>query len=126
MAVTCASPTALDRTPCIIPAGQANSRKKLLTYYQAIGCLLIEDKRGQTPLEYVRPDTLVTGLILESHKESLFPRGGFPPLESLRAATRWSRTGSTEFVPTQLASCLVGAVTPEEVLDLSPGMRSFD
>jgi hypothetical protein len=63
MAVTCAS-TGFGQNTYASPAGQANSRKEIAGLLSSDWLpTLIEDKRGQTPLEYVRPDTLVTGLI---------------------------------------------------------------
>jgi hypothetical protein len=93
--------------------------------------LLIEDKRGQTPLEYVRPDTAGDWIeFLESHKESLFPIGGcVPPLDSLKELRPDGAVPDPpNSLPVQLAEAVSsGHMTPEEVLDLSPGMRErFD
>jgi hypothetical protein len=89
--------------------------------------LLIEDKRGQTPLEYVRPDTASDWIFfLESRKDTLFPIGGcIPALESLKELRP---DGAVPDPPNALPAKLAEAVssghmTPEEVLDLSPGMR---
>jgi hypothetical protein len=93
--------------------------------------LLIEDKRGQTPLEYVRPNTTDDWIeFLESHKESLFPIGGcVPPLENLKILRPDGAVPDPpNALPIQLAEAVSsGHMTPEEVLDLSPGMRErFD
>jgi hypothetical protein len=93
--------------------------------------LLIEDKRGQTPLEYVRPDTAGDWIdFLESHKESLFPIGGcVPPMDSLKELRPDGAVPDPpNSLPVQLAEAVSsGHMTPEEVLDLSPGMRErFD
>jgi ankyrin repeat protein len=89
--------------------------------------LLIEDKRGQTPLEYMRPDTAGDWILfLESLTESLFPIGDcVPPLESLKELRP---DGVVPDPPNALPSKLAEAVssghmTPEEDLDLSPGMK---
>jgi hypothetical protein len=89
--------------------------------------LLIEDKRGQTPLEYVRPDTANEWIdFLEAHKETLFPIGGtVPPLDSLKELRpEGAVPDPPNALPLQLAAAVSsGHMTPEEVLDLSPGMR---
>jgi hypothetical protein len=89
--------------------------------------LLIEDKRGQTPLEYVRPDTAGDWILfLESRTESLFPIGGcVPPLESLKELRPDGVVPDPpNALPAKLAEAVSsGHMTPEEVLDLSPGMK---
>ena len=88
--------------------------------------LLIEDKRGQTPLEYVRADVANEWIdFLEDRKDVLFPMGGsVPHLESLKEQRpEGAIPNPSNALPIPLAAAVSsGEMTPEEVLDLSPGM----
>ena len=81
--------------------------------------LFIEDKRGQTPLEYVRSSLADSWVeFLEEHKEEYFPIGGCVPL--LKNVKELRPDGNLPDPPNALSVALAGAVssgllTPEQV-----------
>lgn len=90
--------------------------------------LSIEDKRGQTPLEYVRPDIAADWIeYLEDNRDVLFPAGGsFPPLQAVRD-TRPDNClpDPPNSLPVQLASAISGGqLTPDELAGLDPELRA--
>jgi hypothetical protein len=90
--------------------------------------LFIEDKRGQTPLEYVRPDLVQDWIeFLEDNRERIFPRGAsIPPLRAVREV----RPDNTlpdppNALSIRLASALSsGQLSPEELAGLDPDVRA--
>jgi hypothetical protein len=86
--------------------------------------LLIEDKRGQTPLEYVRPDQAVDWIdFLESNQDRYFPVGGklpaLLPMKELRP--EGTLPDPPKSLPVAIAAALsAGQMTPEEASDISP------
>ena len=77
--------------------------------------LLIEDKRGQTPLEYVRPDQASHWIrFLEENKDRYFPVGGsLPPLTNVKEMRK--DTKSLPDPPNALPVALAAAVSSGEV-----------
>jgi hypothetical protein len=90
--------------------------------------LLIEDKRGQTPLEYVRADQACDWMdFLEDIADQYFPIGGqVPPMEDLKIVRKDGYLPDPlNALPVQLAAAVSsGQMTPEEVRTLSPEMRA--
>lgn len=90
--------------------------------------LLIEDKRGQTPLEYVRPEQADDWIeFLEENQDLYFPRGGaIPPVVNLKETRPDGYLPDPpNALPVQLATAVsAGQLTPDEVDNLSPEMRS--
>jgi hypothetical protein len=90
--------------------------------------LFMEDKRGQTPLEYVRPDQADLWIeYLEDNAERLFPRGGsLPPAVSLKEVRKDGHLPDpSNALPIQLASAIAsGQMTPEDLAQMSPEARA--
>lgn len=90
--------------------------------------LLIEDKRGQTPLEYVRADIASDWIeFLEDNANKLFPVGGsVPPVVSMKESrVDGYLPDPPNALPVQLAAAVSsGQMTVEEVNTLSPQMRA--
>ena len=90
--------------------------------------LFIEDKRGQTPLEYVRPNLADAWVeFLEEHKDEYFPVGGSIP--RLRNVKELRPDGSLPDPSDSLSVSLAGAVssgqvTPEEVCQMDDEARA--
>jgi hypothetical protein len=89
--------------------------------------LFMEDKRGQTPLEYVRPDQADLWVeYLEDNAERLFPRGGsLPPRVSLKETRKDGHLPDPpNALPIQLASAIAsGQMTPGDLAQMSPEER---
>lgn len=92
--------------------------------------LLIEDKRGQTPLEYVRADQAddwVEFLEQEAHKylPSQPDSGEIPPPNLKQVRGDGYLPDPADALPVQLAAAVSsGQMTVEEVQDLSPEVRA--
>ena len=90
--------------------------------------LLIADKRGQTPLEYVRDDQAADWVeFLEDNVNVFFPQGGsVPPLDNLKEIRIDGHLPDPpNALPVSLASAVSsGQMTPAEVASLSPEMRA--
>lgn len=90
--------------------------------------LFMEDKRGQTPLEYVRPDQAVPWIdFLETNVSTLFPQGGsLPPIVSLKLARENGQLPDpANALPVQLASAISsGSITPEALSQMDPALRA--
>lgn len=88
--------------------------------------LLIEDKRGQTPLDYVRADHASDWIeFLEDNKDKYFPAGGKVPeltnLKTLRPDGLLPDPPNA--LPIQLAAAVsAGQMTPAQARNLSPEM----
>jgi hypothetical protein len=90
--------------------------------------LFMEDKRGQTPLEYVRPDQAPLWIeYLEDHANALFPTGGsLAPICSLKQMRPTGHLPDPPHaLPVQLAAAVSsGAITPEELEQMDPALRA--
>eukprot|EP00977_Amphora_coffeiformis_P028125 scaffold34700_cov256-Amphora_coffeaeformis.AAC.1 len=90
--------------------------------------LFIEDKRGQTPLEYVRSSLADSWVeFLEEHKEEYFPIGGCVP--TLKNVKELRPDGNLPDPPNSLSVSLAGAVssgqlTPEQVNQMDAEARA--
>lgn len=109
-------------------ASEFNAEIATLILQSDLQQLFMEDKRGQTPLEYVRPDQAALWIeYLENHANQFFPTGGgLPPIVS------WKQMRVTghlrdppNALPVPLASAVSsGALTPEEVEHMDPALRA--
>lgn len=90
--------------------------------------LFIEDKRGQTPLEYVRPSLADSWVeFLEEHKDEFFPFGGSIPMLMNVKDNRpdGSLPDPLNSLPVQLAAAVSsGQVTPEQVATMDDDARA--
>jgi len=90
--------------------------------------LFIEDKRGQTPLEYVRPEQASEWIeFLEDNRDRFFPTGGaIPPLQAVRE-TRPDNTlpDPPNALPVELAGAISsGQLSPDELASMDPQLRA--
>jgi hypothetical protein len=89
--------------------------------------ILMEDKRGQTPLEYVREAQAGDWIdFLESHKDEYFPAGGaLPAARDIRdSRPNGSLPNPLNALPLALAGALSsGQITPEKVSAMSAEER---
>jgi hypothetical protein len=90
--------------------------------------LFMEDKRGQLPLEYVRPDQKQDWFqYLEDNADRFFPAGGsVPPAVSLKETRRNGHLPDpVNALPIQLASAVSsGQITPKKVAGVDPTIRA--
>jgi hypothetical protein len=90
--------------------------------------LFIEDKRGQTPLEYVRPSLAESWVeFLEEHKEKLFPLGGsVPSLQNVKEdRPEGTLPDPRNSVSVSLASAVSsGKMTPEHVREMDENEKA--
>jgi hypothetical protein len=90
--------------------------------------LFMEDKRGQMPLEYVRPDQAPLWIeYLEDHANALFPTGGsLAPISSLKQMRPTGHLPDPPHaLPVSLATAVSsGTLTPEEVEQMDPALRA--
>lgn len=90
--------------------------------------LLIEDKRGQTPLEYVRPDQASDWIeFLEDNRDRFFPIGGsIPPIQSMKNTRPDNHLPDPpNALPIKLAAAVSsGQLSLEELANISPEMRA--
>ena len=90
--------------------------------------LFIEDKRGQTPLEYVRADQASDWVeFLEDNRERFFPVGGtMPPLQAVKEGrTDNYLPNPPGSLPVQLASAISsGQLSPTELKNMDPELRA--
>lgn len=90
--------------------------------------LLMEDKRGQTPLEYVRPDQAQEWIeFLEEQADMLFPRGGsLPPIVNVKASRKDGQIPDPpNCLPVPLATAVSsGNITPKELAEMDPEIRA--
>jgi hypothetical protein len=90
--------------------------------------LFMEDKRGQTPLEYVRPDQAAAWIeYLQGRADGLFPTGGtLPDVTSPKETRREGHLPDPPHaLPLDLARALSsGEVTPQELADMDPATRA--
>jgi len=90
--------------------------------------LLIEDKHGQTPLEYVRPDLAAEWIeYLELNGFKYFPIGGIPPKLSSPKIKRPDGTipDPANAIPVNLAAMVSsGKITPNQILQMRERRKS--
>lgn len=90
--------------------------------------LLMEDKRGQTPLEYVRPDQSQDWIdFLEDHADLLFPKGGtLPPIVNVKALRKDGQIPDPpNCLPVSLAGAVsAGTISPKELAGMDPEIRA--
>jgi ankyrin repeat protein len=90
--------------------------------------LFMEDKRGQTPLEYVRSDQASEWMeYLETNANLLFPTGGsLPPVLSLKLTRPTGHIPDPpNALPVQLAAAVSsGNVTPDDLQGMDPALRA--
>lgn len=90
--------------------------------------LFIEDKRGQTPLEYVRPEQAPDWIdFLEDNRESFFPLGGTtPPIQSMKNTRPDNHLPDPpNALPIKLAAAVSsGQLSLEELANMGPEMRA--
>jgi hypothetical protein len=89
--------------------------------------LFIEDKRGQTPLEYIRPDQAPDWIeFLEDNRDRFFPMGGtIPPIQSMKnTRTDNHLPDPPNALPIKLAAAVSsGQMSLEELANISPQTR---
>ena len=92
--------------------------------------LWMEDKHGQTPLEYVRADLHQTWMdFLESHAESILPMGGDRPPRFIQPKER-RPDGSIPDPPHAISVTLAhmvsaGTMSPDQVMKMPPEERKI-
>jgi ankyrin repeat protein len=90
--------------------------------------LFMEDKRGQTPLEYVRPDQAPDWIeFLEERADQFFPDGGtLPPFVSLKTSRKDGQLPDPpKRLPVQLAGAVSsGTISPKELEKMDAEMRA--
>ena len=90
--------------------------------------LFMEDKRGQTPLEYVRPDQAVDWIrYLEANANTFFPTGGsLPPIISLKQIRANGHIADPpNALPVPLATAISsGSISPDELDQMDPVLRA--
>ena len=88
--------------------------------------LFMEDKRGQTPLEYIRPDQAQDWInFLEDRKNDLFPVGGqMPQILNLKDSRPTLPDPANALPPTLAAHVSSGQMSVAEASDLSPEVRA--
>ena len=90
--------------------------------------LFMEDKRGQTPLEYVRPDQAADWIrFLEANANTFFPTGGsLPTIVSLKQIRIHGHIADPpNALSVQLATAISsGSVTPEDLEQMDPVLRA--
>ncbi len=90
--------------------------------------IFIEDKRGQIPLEYIRPDQAAEWVeFLEDNRQRLFPPGGRSP--TLLAVKDYRPDNvipdPPNALPIELASAISsGRLTPDDLSNMDPSRRA--
>lgn len=90
--------------------------------------LFIEDKRGQIPLEYIRPDQAAEWVeFLEDNRQRFFPIGGkIPAIYPVKISRPDNILPDPDnSLPVELASAISsGRLTPDELANMDPASRA--